>query len=524
MNRRSFFTDWLTRPMFSDPGSPESLVRPTSGIEPYVPGPTQPWNALRVGHLLRRTTFLPRWADISALLPMTPSAAVDLLLDTPNKPAPPGMANNATESLEGLDVTYRAIIKGEWEGDAGQLRGWQAGVMRDAGLTIAEKMTAFWSGHFATEFVAGSDDYVQAPLLYRQNKLFREHGLGNFKDLVMSVTLDGAMLVYLGGDLNNAGAPNENYGREMMELFTCGLGQYTEGDVQNAARILTGWHSARFSDLPTPNGIFNTYFTPAEHDINGKEFLGVAFPARDASTNTEFLVQRDEVRKLVDTIFEKRGRAVAEFISRKIYRFFVYSNPAISDNAMIASMADVFMQGNFEIRPLMAALLKSAHFYDNSNIGAQIKTPAEFEIGFSRQIGLNSDPSSDMTRMGQTLFDPPNVSGWPGYRDWITTTTYPVRADVALNGLTAASQDALLSLIKSFPDYQTAGSLIDNLCAILLPRPLSAGRKGSLMTKLLAGAPDYEWGQIVDGSPSTAVRNLRDVITTIVQLPDFQLC
>jgi uncharacterized protein (DUF1800 family) len=523
MNRRSFFTNWLARP--ETPTSPDPVLRPLAGgLEPFTPDASRPWNALRAGHLLRRTTFMPRWEDIAALTALTPAQAVDMLLDTASQPSVPSMADNVTESLEGLDVTYRGIIKGQWEGDATTLRIWYADVMRSAGLTIAEKMTAFWSNHFATEFVV-DEDYVQAPLLYRQNKLFRENGLKNFKDLVMSVTLDGAMLVYLGGDLNNAGAPNENYARELMELFTTGLGQYTEGDIKNAARILTGWHSARFQDAPAPNGMFKSYFTPAEHDINAKEFMSVSFPARDVTTNTEFLVQRDEVRRLVDTIFEKRARPVAEFISRKIYRYFVYSNPTAADETIISAMADVFIQNNFEIRPLMAALLKSAHFFDNANIGSQIKTPAEFEVGLARQIGIgnSSEIPSDTNRLGQTLFDPPNVSGWPGYRDWITTTTYPIRSEIALRVVTGASDDTLVAFMKAFPDHGTVASLIDNVAAVLLPRPLSTERKSSLQTKLLAGAPDYEWSDILDKSPSTAARNMRDMLTTIVQLPDFQL-
>lgn len=466
---------------------------------------------------------MPRWSDAEALIALGPSQAVDLLLNTASQPAKPPVADHVTESLEGLDVTLQNQLRAVWRSDQQILSAWYADVMRNAGLTIVEKMVAFWSGHFTTEFET-DDGIVVAPLLYRQNQLFREHGLGNFKDLVMAVTLDGAMLVYLGGDLNNAGAPNENYARELLELYTTGLGQYTEGDVQNAARILTGWRSARYEDLPTPNGIFKTYFLPSEHDISGKEFLGVSFAARDASTNTEFLVQRDEVRKLVDTIFEKRPRAVAEFISRKLYNFFVYSNPVGGDEEFIDAMADLFIESDFEIRPVMAALLKSEHFFDNATIGAQIKTPAEFSVGLGRQLGANRDVVGDMARLAQELFDPPNVSGWPGYHDWITTTTYPIRSEIASQVVAAIGDDAMIAFIKSFPDHVDVAALITNVAAILLPRPLSSERRASLQAKALAGAPDYEWGEILANSPSTAARNMRDVLNTVVELPDFQLC
>lgn len=523
MNRRSFFTNWLNRPSAGDAGHAPAARPLAAGLEPYAPSASAPWDAVRAGHLLRRTTFLPRWADVGALLAVSPSQAVDLLLNTPSNPTVPSMVDHVTESLEGLDITYQNIIKGQWLADMATLRGWYVDVLRGANLTLVEKMTAFWSGHFTSEFET-DDTFVVGPLLYRQNKLFRERGLGNFKDLVMAVTLDGAMLVYLGGDLNNAGAPNENYARELLELFTMGLGHYTESDVKNAARVLTGWRSARYEDQPAPNGMFNTYFRAQSHDINAKEFLGVSIPARDNTTNTEFLVQRDEVRRLIDIIFEKRGREVALFICRKIYRYFVYSNPAGADDAVISAMADIFMQNDFEIRPVMAALLKSAHFFDNANIGAQIKTPAEFEIGLSRQLGFMNNLISDMAKLQMQLFDPPNVSGWPGYRDWITTTTYPIRSDIATAAVNAMQESAIIDFIKSFPDYTNVSALVDASAAILLPRHLSNDRKATLQAKLLSGAPDYEWPDIINNSPSTAARNMRDMLTTLVQLPDFQLC
>ena len=454
---------------------------------------------------------------------MSPSDAVDLLIATPSTPAAPTVADNITESLAGLDQTLRAQVQGRWKNDAALLRTWQANVMAAAGLTIAEKMTAFWSNHFATEFAA-DDDYVVAPLLYRQNKLFRETGLGSFRTLTANVTLDGAMLVYLGGHLNVAGRPNENYAREMLELFTTGLGHYTEGDVKEAARILTGWRVAQFNDEPSPNGYFATYFDPASHDINGKQFLGASFPARDSSTNTEFIVRRDEIERMIDVIFEKRPRACAEFICTKLYRFFVYSNPAEGDAAVISQMADLLIASDWMIAPVVGALLKSEHFFDNANIGAQIKTPAEFEIGLVRQLGSTRPLANDMASLGQVLFDPPNVSGWPGHHEWITTTTFPIRAEIAASVVASMSEAALLSFVRSFPDHTDAAKLIAGIGALLLPRAMSPERSRTLRTLAAGGGFDYEWPQILESSPSTAARNIREVITTIVQLPDFQLC
>jgi uncharacterized protein (DUF1800 family) len=495
----------------------------SASLDPYVPSDAAPWDALRAGHLLRRATFMPRWSDIAALTAMTPAAAVDALVSTPYEPAAPSVADSITESLAGLDQTLRSQVQGRWRADAATLQSWQANVMRDAGLTLAEKMTAFWSNHFATEFRV-DDDYVVAPLLYRQNRLFRQSGLGSFRTLMVSLTLDGAMLVYLGGYLNTAGKPNENFAREMLELFTTGLGHYTEGDIKEAARILTGWRVAQFNDEPNPNGYFNAYFEPTAHDINGKQFLGVSFPARDSSTNTEFLVRRDEIERMIGAIFDKRARAVAEFICSKLYRFFVYSNPGALEQTVIAAMADVLIASDWEMRPVMAALLGSQHFFDNANIGAQIKTPAEFEIGLARQLGASRSLAGDMSNLGQVLFDPPNVSGWPGYHDWITTTSYPVRAEIAQAVVAGMSESAILAFIGSFPENDDAAALITAVGSLLLPRPMSDERARTLRSQLVGGGMDYEWPQILQSSPSTAARNMREVLTTIAQLPDFQLC
>lgn len=523
MNRRSFFTR-LVRQGGTESDAPLEPARPsTSGLEPYVPSAAEPWDAIRAGHLLRRTTFHPRWADIATLLPLTPSLAVDLLLSTPSTPEPPSIADNATESLDGLDVVLRGQVTDSWGRDADSFGRWKTEVMRDAGLTIAEKMTAFWSNHFAIEFVT-EESYVVAPLLYRQNRLFRETGLGSFRELMVNVTLDGAMLAYLGGDRNIVGRPNENYAREMLELYTTGLGHYTEGDVQEAARILTGWRIAQFTDEPTPNGMFVPYFVPARHDAAAKQFMGVSFPARDVTTNTEFIVKRDEVRRLIETIFQQRGAAVATFICRKLYRFFVNAEPGSIDNDVVAAMATLMQERNFEIAPVISALLKSRHFFDNANIGAQIKTPIEFEIGMARQLGATRDYYLDTARMGQVLIQPPNVGGWPGWHDWITTTTYPVRAEVAAAVIAAMSEQSIIAFIGTFPENDLAESLVPAVAALLLPRPLSPERRNNLLLKLVPSGSFYEWRDMLNNSPSTAARNMRDMLLTITQLPDFQLC
>jgi uncharacterized protein (DUF1800 family) len=496
----------------------------------FVPDANNPWDELRAGHLLRRTMMAPTWADIEALVTLgDPGKAVDLLLNSTSTPAAPAAANDKTENPYLLAIQAQYPIFGQWESDAAALRAWWANLHLTASNSIQEKMTAFWSGHFTTQFDLGGMDYVIAPLLYRQNQLFRGSGLGNFKDLVKAVTVDGAMLVYLGGNQNSAGAPNENYAREVMELFTCGLGGgYTETDVQAAARILTGWRVGQYTDDPAPNGIFNIWFDPTSHDTRDKVYFETDFPAIDASTNTQYLVQQNEINRMIDVLFEKTADSLATFISTKLYKFFVYSDPDTTiestEQSVIAAMATLFQTGNWEIAPVVSALLKSAHFFDNINIGCQIKTPAEYVIGMARQIAPTYMIDGNMTAVDEQFFQPPNVSGWPGYHDWLTTNTYPTRGTEAGAAIQLMDDNAAIAFVKQFPNYTDPTALSIAIGQLMLPRPLSSARQTTFAQKLAGTAETYEWGVILNSSPATAAQNIRDLLNYISSLPDFELC
>jgi uncharacterized protein (DUF1800 family) len=479
---------------------------------------------MRIGHLLRRTMMMPTWADMVTISKMDPSSAVDMLL-TPltTQPTAPAAANDGTSDYSGLDTVLIAQLQSQWTSDAQALRNWWINLMVAESTSIVEKMTMFWSGHFTSQFLSG-EDYDQAPLLYRQNSLFRSNVLGNFHDLTFNVTLDPAMLVYLGGNLNTASHANENYARELMELFTTGLDQYSQTDVEQSARILTGWRVGEFTNEFAPNGLFNTYFSPPDHDTGSKTFMGVTFPAIDASLNTQDLVKKNEIQLLIDTIFSAREQAVATFICTKIYQFFVYSNPSATDMTVVSAMATLLINGNWEIKPVMAALLKSAHFFDNLNIGAQIKTPAEFTIGMARQFNVTYGVDASMNSIGQQLQDPPNVSGWPGWRDWINTSTYPTRSVESAAVLQAMTDAEVVALVTQFPSYTDPQQVVNNLAALLLPRPLSSARSADFLSKLLNGSMSYEWQGIITSNSAEAANNIRSVLSTIIELPDFQLC
>lgn len=527
LSRRNFFS--FLNPVTSQ-AKPRKFSTLSDPLAPFVPDATSPWDEFRAGHLLRRTMMSPSWSDIEALVKLgDPGKAVDLLLNSTSSPSAPAAANDKTENPYLLVIQAQYPIFGQWESDASALRAWWANLHLTASNSIQEKMTAFWSGHFTTQFDLGGSQYVIAPLLYRQNQLFRSNALGNFKDLVKAVTLDGAMLVYLGGNQNSVGAANENYARELMELFTCGLGGgYTETDIHAAARILTGWRVGQYTNDAAPNGIFNTWFDPTQHDTSDKLYFNTDFPAIDTSTNTQYLVQQNEINRLVDVLFTNTADAIATFISTKLYKFFVYSDPDTTsdstEQSVIAAMASLFQSGNWEIAPVVSALLKSEHFFDNNNIGAQIKTPAEYVIGMARQLAPAYTIDGNMTAIDEQFFQPPNVSGWPGYHDWITTNTYPTRGTEANAAIQLMDDTAALAFVQQFPNYTDVNALSTAIGQLLLPRPLSSNRATAFAQKLAGTTQTYEWGSILINSPATAAQNVRDLLNYIASLPDFELC
>ena len=487
------------------------------------------WDEFAAGHLLRRTMMAPTWSDIEALVALgDPGKAVDLLLNATSTPTAPTLPNEPMGDPGKISNTsLQAQYFGELGSDDNALRIWWINLQINASNSIQEKMVSFWSGHFTSQFDLGGNSYDVAPLLYQQNQLFRSNALGNFQDLVKGVTLDGAMLVFLGGTLSSGANPNENYARELMELFTCGLDRgYTQVDIQAAARILTGWRASLFNDEPDPNGIFQTYFDPSAHDTSDKFYLQTDFPAISPAQNTQDLVRTNEIYKLVDTLFTVNADYISNFISTKLYKFFVYSNPNTSDTtetAVINAMASQFKQ-DWQIKPIISLLLKSQHFFDNVNIGAQIKTPAEYAIGLARQLGFSSGSvDGAMQADNQEFFQPPNVSGWPGYHDWLTTNTYPARGTQAQGVVSAMTSTQLEPFYKQFPAYNTdVTKLATQIAQLLLPRPLSTARLQTF-TQMLA-ANNQAWVDLVNTDPEEAAKNVQTLLNYIIARPDFELC
>jgi uncharacterized protein (DUF1800 family) len=281
-----------------------------------------------------------------------------------------------------------------------ELRNWWLEEMIATDQPLVERMVLFWHNHFTSGF----QKVRHVPALYHQNAMFRQHALGNFGELLRGVVRDPAMLVWLDGVQNRVTAPNENFARELLELFTLGEGHYTEADIRAAARALTGWSVDRDS------GAFRHY--PALHDGGVKTFLG-----RTGKFDGDDIVG----------ILLEQPRT-AEWITAKLWREFVSMDV---DAAEVQRLAAVFRSNRYELRPLLRAMMETPAFGDTSRRGTLIKSPVDLIVGTVRVLGLPVPEKTRLARslqaLGQVLFDPPNVKGWPGGQAWITTNTLMLR-------------------------------------------------------------------------------------------------
>jgi uncharacterized protein (DUF1800 family) len=261
---------------------------------------------------------------------------------------------------------------------------------------LREKMTFFWHNHFATSVPLSF-------LMQEQNNLLRQHSLGSFRDLLHAISKDPAMIIYLNNQENHKDAPNENFAREVMELFTLGEGHYTEHDIKEAARAFTGWEVNR-------KGKFE--FKEADHDSGEKEFMG-----RKGNFNGD---------DIINILLE--NKQTAKFIVTKIYREFV--NQEI-DETNVNSLSDQFYKSGYDISYLMKSIFNAEWFYDDINIGNKIISPVEFLVRYIKLMRLefeNAETLVDLQKtLGQTLFFPPNVAGWKGGTNWIDSSSLLLR-------------------------------------------------------------------------------------------------
>lgn len=371
-----------------------------SSVVPYEASAAVPWNRARAVHLYRRMTFGTSVETVMAALTRDPLVVVDDLieaaLDQPLSPEPE-WSMQLKEEAGALALLDSVLKKDGWARD------WIIALQQNG---LRGRMALFWHNHFVTRF----DVYESASYLYQYHRLLQQYALGNFKDFVKEIGLTPAMLIFLNGNQNLAGSPNENYARELYELFTLGVDNgYTQQDIVETARALTG-----YSDIPKEWGPIN--FDPSTHDAGEKTIFG-------RTGNWGY----DDV---IDLLFEERAAEIADFIAGKVYQSLV--NPVV-DDLVVAELAEEFRNSGWEIATMLRTLFKSEHFYDEKNMGTIIEGHLETVLMFYNELGADINGLAvlgiygDTTAQGQALFNPVDVAGWPGNRSWINTSSIRYR-------------------------------------------------------------------------------------------------
>jgi uncharacterized protein (DUF1800 family) len=552
----------------------------------------QPLTTAQAAHLLRRATFGPTQNEITSFTGLSASTAIQNLINNINYiPSPPVDLNDTkpTAGQEYVNSVYDSVLARNFEFRY-YYNHWWINMMATQGgnPSIIDKMTLFWQNHFVTT-EAAVDEYRA---IYKYFMKVRSRSLENFKDFVRDITYDPAMLKYLNGNENTKGtggaASNENYARELQELFVVGAkdfagnSNYTENDVKAAARVLTGWRYQNFYTNGTTS--VNSYYTTTRHDTAPKTF-SASYGSVTINTPASIPVGYNnvaefEIDALLDMLFAHPE--TPKFICRKLYRFFVNPNvtQAIEDN-VIVPLANLFKSvdagtgRNFEIKPVIQKLLASEHFYDVGNIGAVIKSPAEFIIGSHRFFNFQV-PTIDaanlvnsiknyrtyaqyiydrMSEMQMILLDQPTVFGYDAYfqtgysRNWINTSQVGLRnsfTDKLITGRTLVSGITPLVTIKidmvAMVDKPTtatynaadAANVVDLVTTNLMATGLTANQKTFLTdTIMLSLQPRTSWASqwaAYKSAPTnttnlnTVKSKLEGLMKYLLRMAEYSIC
>ncbi len=519
---------------------------------------------LELIHLLKRTTFGAHLKDIDTFKGKSLTEVLNVLTADRLAPLPPINTYNDgiyTDPSVPLNQTWVNANYDDGTANAkrlNSLRAWLTGVIISQKGSIQEKMMLFWHNHFALESGIVGD----ARFMYKYFALLQKFAVGNFKTLVKEVTLDPAMLKYLNGYLNTKTAPDENYGRELQELFTIGKGvnsKYTESDVKAAAKVLTGYRI----DSVKIESFFDTtklavYFDAAKHDTSDKQFS--AFYNNLVIKGKVGTAGATELDDLLNMLFLQNE--VAMFICRKLYRFFIYYDITNQiEQEIIAPLAQTFISSNFEIKPVLIELLGSDHFFKSENRACFIKTPLDIVAGVCREFDVLFPDANDAANqyvlwlymksqaanLQLDLGDPPNVAGWPAfyqspqfYEIWINSDTLPKRnqfTDIMISvGVTRNSKKVIIDALKyaaSFSKPEDPNVLISEVLEHLLTLSASNNLKQQLKNILLSNqSSDYYWTDAWNAyqlNPTDNIKKgivlgrLQAMLKYMMNLPEFQL-
>lgn len=483
---------------------------PSLSLSPY----TGTFGAAEASHLLRRTTFVHNKTLRDEAIGNGLANTIDQLLtveDLPNKPLNYGVF----DLLVPIGQTWVGIVYGDGAATYRRrsLQAWTVEQMIRPVINIREQMVLFWHNHFAIS------DIRDPHFLFVYSNTLRTHALGNFKQLVKDITIDPSMLRFLNGNSNSAASPNENYARELLELFTIGKGplagpedytNYTESDIKEIARVLTGWRDVgyRGNNLQAPGAIFR----PGRHDREDKQ-LSHRFDNAVITNGGD-----QEYSQLIDILFLQDE--IARFICRKLYRWFVfYEITDEIESEIIEPLAQTFINANYEIKPVLQQLLSSEHFFDAELRGCQIKNPFSFILPIVSGLGYNA-PTTLESRyafhssifLGAALLDMqyyeiPLVAGWKAYyqepvyyRYWINNVTLGLRSNIidllVLTGLNANNQRIkpdFIAFISTLPNPSDPNSLIEQSANLLFTNGISTEQRDLFKEALIPGLPDFEW-------------------------------
>lgn len=489
------------------------------------------WTRADAAHLLRRAGFGGTPDEVDRLYALGLEGAVDYLVNYESvpfndpPPALPGELLQRPDRAEARKLTEeqrRQLFQKRRQAHRKafeETRAWWVERMARSPRPLEEKLTLFWSGHFTS----GMRKVRNAVFMQEQNELLRENASGSFATFLLQISKDRAMLAYLDGNRNNKRQPNENYARELLELFSLGVGNYSEQDIKAAARAFTGWSYDE-------EGF---QFRRQQHDSGGKQFLG-----KRGNFNGN---------NIIDIILEQRE--CSEFVARKLLTFFVRPDP---DKRLVAALGREIRKNDYKLKPALKTLFMSRAFYDDEARGSLVKSPTELLLGAARQLDLPIRDARAAVRliagMGQELMEPPNVKGWPGGTHWINTamlykrynaigallaTTYNTQSDrpellasndevpaVSSGELTAndneQADDAILATLRK-RDLDTPAEVVDFYASQLLARPLDSRKRDALVTYL------SQAGATLNLADRKTARQIRMTLHLLCSSPEFQL-
>ena len=537
----------------------------TSTFAPVAPAQTTlapytgPWTALQAGHLLRRATFAPNKTELDQALANGLTGSINRLFTPLDLPANPFFVNYDSHPDAGIgDDWYElhlnpASVEDDKRDRRLGLATWWINSTANRGFNICEKMVLFWVNHFGM----GTQDQFHTKVRYHNR--YRTFATGNFRELMKLMTIDVYMLGFLNGRSNTRTNPNENFAREFLELYTIGKGPdagdgdyttYTEQDVTELARAFTGWRT-RYINSRNPGEIGEAYYTSNRHDTEDKT---LSYRLNNAViTNGEEL----EYQQVVDLLFT--FDEVAYHISRKLYRHFVYHELTNQvEQNIIAPMAQLIIDNDYVIEPALRALLSSEHFYQDTFIGAMIKTPLDFAQSVLRNTGFYDQGNiydnayaqlqayNHTRNTGMDLQTPPSVAGWTAYYQapsfhqlWLNTSTIQERVRFVdratrrwFNWAGERRYVNWLPFVDGLANPYQADTMINETAAILLPRPLQPTQYDYLLDLLLDGQEDFVWTNEYadyranpndDMTIDAVSTRLNNMLHGLMQLAEFQL-